>query len=243
MNRASSRIRLYVSAELSEGASFALDEKQAHYITQVMRLKLSDTVSVFNGKDGEWLTEITEVKKRAVLSTCVEQLKPQKAPPDIWLVFAPIKLGRIDYLVEKATELGAAELLPVRTERTIVSRINDERLGAHMIEAAEQTERLDVPMLHPLRPLGAVLAEWPKDRTLFFCDETGGGTPLKAIQSAQKKVGILIGPEGGFTPTEGDSIRSLPFTMPVCLGPRILRADTAAIAALTGIQMMLGDWA
>lgn len=243
MNIHSSLVRLLVSAELSEGAPFALDEKQAHYITHVMRLKPSESIRVFNGRNGEWRAEITEVKKRAATCICVEQLRLHTQPPDIWLVFAPIKLGRIDYLVEKATELGTAELFPVRTERTIVSRINEDRLRAHIIEAAEQTERLNVPILHPLRALENVVTDWPKDRTLFFCDETGGGVPLKAIQSAQKKVGILIGPEGGFTPKEGDFIRSLPFTTSVSLGPRILRADTAAIAALTGIQMMLGDWA
>lgn len=238
----SAPVRLFVAAELNEGASFALDEKQSHYITHVMRLKLSDAIAVFNGKDGEWLTEISEVKKKSVACTCIRQLKAQSSLPDLWLVFAPIKLGRIDYLVEKATELGAAELIPVQTERTIVSRINEDRLRAHMVEAAEQTERLDVPILHPLRALQNVLSGWPKDRTLFFCDETGGGLALKDIPNDGQKWAILIGPEGGFSQKEAEYIRSLPYAKPVSLGPRILRADTAALAALTGFQMMFGDW-
>ena len=244
-------IRLFVDLPLRAGESMTLEEKQAHYITQVMRLKAGNALLLFNGKDGEWLAEITEVKKRSTLCRIIQQMKPQHHSPDIALVFAPIKLGRIDYLVEKATELGVRELYPVKTERTIVTRLNDDRLRAHMIEAAEQTERLDVPLLHDFKPLYAALETWDASRPLFFCDESGSGASIHtyftnekntAALGLKKKYGILIGPEGGFSSTEQAYISALPFTVPLSLGPRILRADTAALAALTAVQIFLGDW-
>ena len=277
MNNAPS-IRLFVTAPLNAGAHLALDEKQAHYITQVMRLKTGNALLLFNGKDGEWLAELTEIKKRAATCHIAQQMKPQLDSPDIALLFAPVKLGRIDYLVEKATELGVRELFPVKTERTIVSRLNADRLTANMIEAAEQTERLDVPLLHPYAALYAVLEKWDATRPLFFCDESGSGSSIHSYFTSgnipspvggglgwghgghsvnqapllgeekykrddmKKKCAILIGPEGGFSSTEQAYISALPYTIPLSLGPRILRADTAALAALTGVQIFLGDW-
>lgn len=242
-------IRLHVTVPLNTGAEIVLDEKQAHYSTQVMRLKTGNALLLFNGRDGEWLAELTEIKKRAVLCHIVQQMKTQRDAPDIALLFAPVKLGRIDYLVEKATELGVRELYPVRTERTVVTRLNETRLMAHMIEAAEQTERLDVPVLHAYETLYAVLEKWDRNRPLFFCDESGSGSAIASFFTRERQASptstscaILIGPEGGFSSTEHAYISALPYAIPLSLGPRILRADTAALAALTAVQIFIGDW-
>jgi 16S rRNA (uracil1498-N3)-methyltransferase len=199
------------------------------------RLKLFDDVS------GEWLGGIVEAGKRKVIVEILGHLRDREAVPDLWLLFAPIKRGRIDWLVEKATELGVARLVPVRTDRTIVDRLNADRLRAHIVEAAEQCERTALPELASMEELGSLLLHWPSDRALLFADE-GGGAPI-ATAAGKGPTAILIGPEGGFTDEERAAIRRLSAARPVSLGPRILRADTAAIAAVSVWMASCGDWA
>lgn len=243
--------RLFVAADLAAGAAVEVSPEQGHYLRNVLRLGAGELVALFNGRDGEFLARIAELGKRRCTLAVEAQTRPQHAEPDLWLLFAPVKRARIDYLVEKAAELGVGQLLPVRTERTIVERINPERLQANAVEAAEQTERLTVPTVHPLRPLPAVLADWPPGRVLVVCDERGTAPAIvEILQSLAVEadgfpaagVAVLIGPEGGFTETELDGFGNLPFVKPVGLGPRVLRADTAALAALAVVQAVLGDW-
>lgn len=239
-------VRLYVEERLKTGAALCLVSGQAHYLGQVMRLSVGSRIGLFNGQDGEWQAVIERLSKKTATVRLEKRRRAQQALPDLWFLFAPIKRDRIDILVEKATELGVTRLLPVLTERTVVRRVNVERLRAHAIEAAEQTERLCVPELGAPAPLARVLADWPCERRLLFCDETGGGLPianaLRADPQQPEPWAVLIGPEGGFSPSELDVLRGLPFVTPASLGPRVLRADTAAIAALTCWQAMLGDW-
>jgi 16S rRNA (uracil1498-N3)-methyltransferase len=241
--------RLFVAADLAPGAALEVAPEQSHYLRNVLRLAPGAAVSLFNGRDGEFLGRLAEIGKRRCTVAVEARTRPQLAEPDLWLVFAPVKRARIDYLVEKAAELGASALLPVRTERTIVERINIERLQANAVEAAEQTERLTVPLVQPLRPLPAVLADWPDGRILIACDERGTAPPIidviqsiAAAGSPPAGIAVLIGPEGGFTETELDGLGKLPFVKSVGLGPRVLRADTAALAALAVVQAVLGDW-
>lgn len=236
--------RLYSDGPLSLGASVALDDAQAHYLRNVLRLAAGARIALFNGRDGEWWSEIEHLGKTGGAARLVEQRRKPRAEPDLWLVFAPLKRARIDYLVEKATELGVGALLPVSTERTIVERLNLDRLRAHIREAAEQTERLTLPELHPPAPLRDLLARWPADRRLLACLESGEAPPIaeRLAQEAPGKWAALVGPEGGFADSELDAIRKLPFVCPVSLGPRVLRADTAAISALSLLQAFLGDW-
>jgi 16S rRNA (uracil1498-N3)-methyltransferase len=244
MSQAYPSIRLFVEYSLHAGAQVELSKEQAHYLGNVMRAKAGQHVGLFNGKDGEWLAEIADINKKYALLLIKEQLRAYQASPDIWLVFAPIKQGRIDYMIEKATELGVSELHPVMTRRTIVSRVNEKRLSAHVIEAAEQSERLDVPALQTPKKLEALLNDWSEDRTLLYGDETGGGETISEVIKtiAKEKLAVLIGPEGGFASEELAMLRNQSFTKPVGLGPRVLRADTAAIAALSAIQALSGDW-
>jgi 16S rRNA (uracil1498-N3)-methyltransferase len=235
------KLRLYVEDALHDGVQVPAHESQAHYLLHVMRAKPGMRVALFNGRDGEWLAEIGALSKRGVILTCLRQTAPQTAVPDLWLAFAPIKKTPADYLVQKATELGVSCLLPVMTRRTIVSRINYERMTANAIEAAEQSERLSVPAVREAVPLKKLLADWPKDRILYFCDESGEAEPLAKI-ARPSPAAILTGPEGGFDDAERAMLRQLPFVMPVTLGPRILRADTAALAALAIWQSAQGDW-
>jgi 16S rRNA (uracil1498-N3)-methyltransferase len=239
------KTRLYVSADLGAGMALTLDDGQAHYLLHVLRAKSGNLVSLFNGCDGEWLAEISQVHKRGVTAICRKQTAPQAGTPDIWLIFAPVKKTPADYLVQKATELGASVLQPVFTRRTIVNRINPERMLANSVEAAEQSGRLDVPQVREAMTFDKLLAAWPQERRLLFCDE--GGDAKAMTQAARESRGgpaaILIGPEGGFDPEERAALRALPFVTPVTLGPRILRADTAALAALAIWQAVAGDWA
>ena len=240
---AGGKTRLYVTGDLGAKVAVALDEGQAHYLLHVLRAKCGNLVSLFNGRDGEWLAEITHAVKRGVTATCLKQTQPQMETPDIWLAFAPVKKTPSDYLVQKATELGASVLLPVFTRRTIVARINEERMAANAIEAAEQSGRLSVPEIRAGVGFDKLLASWPKERRLFFCDEGGDAGPLaEAARDINGPAAILTGPEGGFDPAEREALRSLPFVTPVMLGPRILRADTAALAALAIWQSVRGDW-
>ena len=240
-------IRLYVTTDLSLNAAVAPTPDQSRYLTGVMRLKQGDDLLVFNGRDGEWRVTIAEVLKRGVILKCEEQTRPQTVGPDLELIVAMVKKSRVETIVEKAAELGAARVRLAITRRTNVEKVRLDRLDAIVIEAAEQTGRLDVPLVDDPEKLDAILDAWDADpvsgRRLMFCDETGGAPAVQALQAAGAGPwAILIGPEGGFSPEERERLRSLPFTTPVSLGPRILRADTAAIAAMTLWQAAIGDW-
>ena len=236
--------RLFVTSALEPGAAVPLEEGQVHYLLHVLRAKAGDRVLVFNGRDGEWQADIAAAGKRGVVLTVRAKTAPQKDVPDLWLVFAPVKKTPSDYLVQKASELGVSKLQPVFTRRTIVARINDERLLANAMEAAEQSGRLTVPEIGAATTLEKLLAAWPRERTIFFCDEGGEALPLAeaARKAGDGPAAILTGPEGGFDPAERERLRALPFVTAVTLGPRILRADTAALAALAIWQSVKGDW-
>ncbi|MBC7986617.1 MAG: 16S rRNA (uracil(1498)-N(3))-methyltransferase [Sphingomonadaceae bacterium] len=234
--------RLFVDAELSAEAEIALDAAQANYLIRVLRLGPGDQAKLFDDRSGEWLAEIAHVGKRDAVLRVVGHLREREAVPDLWLCAAPIKRARWDWVAEKATELGVARLIPVRTARTVVDRVKDDRLRAHMIEAAEQCERTALPELAAMTSLDALLADWPETRHLFFADERGGGSFRKALAAHDGRAAILIGPEGGFTDAENAAIRALPASVPVSLGPRILRADTAAVAAVALWMAGRGDW-
>lgn len=237
------KIRLYVDVPLGKGQSLSLSKDQAHYITGVMRQKVGAKVALFNGRDGEWQAELAEAGKRRAVLICLEQSKAQKTPPDVWLYFAPIKKVRTDFIVEKAAELGAARICPVQTDFTNAERIRQDRLQAHAVEAAEQCGETYVPPVEALQKLDAVLAEWPTDRKLLFCDETLVNDATQGLVGAKdEKWAILIGPEGGFSDKEIVKLRAMDVTHPISLGPRVLRADTATVAALTLWQNTLGDW-
>ena len=244
LNEAGGLTRLFVTAGLETGAVVTLTDGQAHYLLHVLRAGAGDRVLVFNGRDGEWQAEIASASKRGVVLNVRRQTLPQTAVPDVWLVFAPVKKTPSDYLVQKATELGVAKLQPVFTRRTIVSRINADRLSANAVEAAEQSARLSVPEIGEAWALDKLLSVWPKERRLFFCDEGGDAKSLAEIARAAGRgpAAILTGPEGGFDPAEREMLRAKPFVTPVSLGPRILRADTAALAALAIWQSIAGDW-
>lgn len=237
------KVRLFVEAALGGGAHVVPDEAQAHYLLHVMRAKTGDMVLLFNGRDGEWLARVAETTKRNCTLACEKQTRTQDETPDVWLCFAPVKKTPADYIVQKATELGARALQPVFTRRTIVSRINEERMRANAIEAAEQSERLTVPEIREPVTLEKLLRSWPRERSVLFCDEGGDAQPIaKAAAKIEiSAIAILTGPEGGFDPAERDAIRSQSFVVPVTLGPRILRADTAALASLAIWQAVRGD--
>lgn len=235
--------RLFVDQPLAGGAAVRIDGGQAHYLLSVMRLKAGDPVKLFDGHSGEWLAVAESVGKRDLTLAVTEQLRGPELVPDLWLVAAPLKKGRIDWLAEKACELGVARLVLVETRRTVVDRVNLDRLRAHMIEAAEQCGRTAVPDLAAPVKLPALLRDWPADRALFFADETGGEPALAAMRAHAGPAAILIGPEGGFDPEERDAIRALPAAHGISLGPRILRADTAAAAAVSLWMAAAGDWA
>ncbi len=238
------KLRLFVQASLNEGALVPLGPDQAHYLLNVMRAAAGTPVAVFNGQDGEWLAALEQTGKKTAQLALRQQLRPQAAEPDLWLLFAPVKRARIDFITEKATELGVSALQPVWTRRTVMSRVNDDRLSAIAREAAEQCERLSVPEMRPARDLDDLLASWPQDRRLILLDEGGGGRPIaEALADLPPgPAAVLVGPEGGFAKSELDALRSLSFAVPVGLGPRILRADTAVLAALSCYQAMCGDW-
>jgi 16S rRNA (uracil1498-N3)-methyltransferase len=236
--------RLYVDAPLAPGADVTLEDGQAHYLRTVLRLEPGRQVLLFNGRDGEWLANIAELRKAGGAATALAQRRAQAPEPDLWLLFAPIKGDRVDWIAEKATELGVQRLQPVMTRHTVVARVNVERLKARAIEAAEQCERLTVPEVLEPRPLRAALEGWPSDRRLFVCAEAGPARPFAEALSGLRRAaptGLLVGPEGGFSRDELDLMRELAFVTPVGLGPRLLRADTAAIAALSLWQALAGD--
>jgi 16S rRNA (uracil1498-N3)-methyltransferase len=238
------KLRLHVDAALGIGVQVRPDEKQAHYLLHVMRAKAGDRVNLFNGRDGEWSARVMELTKRSCALECERMIAKQTESPDLWLCFAPIKRTPADYVVQKATELGVRVLQPVATRRTIVSRVNLERMRANAIEASEQSGRMSIPEIRAPLALDKLLAAWPYDRRLIFCDESGGAPPIaQALRTERDQpFALLTGPEGGFEQTERDALRSHAFVVPVALGPRILRADTAALAALAIWQSLLGDW-
>lgn len=237
-------IRLYVTHDLTADSGIVLGKDQSHYLANVMRLREGETVALFNGRDGEWSASLQKVAKAGVAIHVQGQTRPQAAEPDLWLLAAPIKKDRVDLVAEKAAELGVSRLWPVFTRRTVMSRVNSERLAAHMVEAAEQCERLTVPELAEPAALDKVLAGWDAARPLLFLDESGGGAPIAQALSTLKPgpLAVLVGPEGGFDDGERAALARLPCAVPVGLGPRILRAETAAIAALAVVQAVLGDW-
>ncbi|MDE4273601.1 16S rRNA (uracil(1498)-N(3))-methyltransferase [Phaeobacter gallaeciensis] len=259
----SAKIRLYVEHPLGAGQTIPLDRDQAHYLFGVMRQAVGAKVALFNGRDGEWLAEVAEAGKRGGVLSCLEQTRPLQMPPDLWLIFAPIKKARTDFIVEKAAEMGAARIMPVQTEFTNSERIRQDRLQAHAVEAAEQCGGTFVPEVTDLQKLSRLLDHWPQERQLMFCDEAEVGQRLFLDRvEGDARLGadgrcpayrpgevsqpgswaILIGPEGGFSEVERKRLHGMQQAHVVSLGPRILRADTAAVAAMTLWQQSLGDW-
>lgn len=238
------KLRLYVEAALGDGARVEPDTGQAHYLLHVMRARPGDRVALFNGRDGEWGASLADVSKRSCTLVCEARVAEQDVVPDVWLVFAPVKKTPADYVTQKATELGVRALVPVLTRRTIVRRINEERMRANAIEAAEQSGRRSVPEVRAPVDLDRLLADWPAERRILFCDEAGEAPPIAAALAGAPSGpwAILIGPEGGFDPAEREAIRARPFVTPAALGHRILRADTAGLAALAVWQALQGDW-
>jgi len=238
------KIRLHVEHPLAPGQTVDLSREQANYLFAVMRLGPGDEVALFNGLDGEWRAVVAQAGKRGGALQIEDQTAPQQDPPDLWLLFAPIKKARTDFIVEKAAEMGAARIIPVQTDFTNAERIRRDRLQAHAVEAAEQCGGTYVPPVEDLRRLSEVLDTWPGDRSLVFADEAlvGARRALSEQSSETSKWAILIGPEGGFSEAERARLHGLPFVTPISLGPRVLRADTAAVAALTLWQSERGDW-
>ncbi|HEU4969743.1 16S rRNA (uracil(1498)-N(3))-methyltransferase [Sphingomonas sp.] len=234
--------RLFIDQPLADGMELRIEGRQAHYLLSVMRMKAGGTVKLFDDLTGEWLGEVAATGKRDLVVRIVARLRAREDVPDLWLCAAPIKRGRIDWIAEKASELGVARLVPVSTRRAVVDKLNRDRLRAHMIEAAEQCERTALPELAEMVPLDALLRDWPADRALFFADEEGGTPILDAVRARPGPAAILIGPEGGFDPAERDAIRALSPAVSISLGPRILRAETAALAAVSVWMAAAGDW-
>jgi 16S rRNA (uracil1498-N3)-methyltransferase len=236
--------RLYVEPTLTAGTQLQLGEQQSHFLAHVLRAKAGDHLRLFNGKDGEWRAAVREVAKRSVTLIAEAQTRAQAGAPDLWLLLAPIKKTPLDYIVQKATELGVARIAPVITRRTIVDRVNIDRMRANAIEAAEQSGRLTVPEIAEPRDLAKIIDGWKAARRVMFCDEGGEAPPAVAALAKLPRASwaILTGPEGGFDPAEREMLRRLSFVVPVSLGPRIMRADTAALAAIALWQSALGDW-
>ena len=240
-------IRLFVDTDLDTGMTVTLDKDQAHYLGHVMRRSAGDHIELFNGRTDSMIAELAELGRKSARLDIKKICSTYQQSPDIWFLFAPVKRTRLDFMAQKATELGARKIQPVNTEYCQVSRVNLERLHANAVEAAEQTGRLDVPEIGPFVSLDDMLANWPSDRHLLFCDETLSGeassNPVRQLMAEPvEKAGLLIGPEGGFSSDERDRIRQMPLVRALSLGPRILRSDTAALAALSLFQAVCGDW-
>lgn len=232
--------RLFVEQPLAAGAAVELDATQANYLGNVLRLQEGDQLLIFDGASGEWLARVAEKNKRRMTLSLVEPTRPQENVPDLWLCFAPVKKGRVDWLVEKAVELGVAKLVPVITQRTIVDKLNLDRMRTHIIEAAEQCGRTALAEIVEPVKLDAFLKSREPGRTLYFADETGGDPASETFKAGPAS--ILTGPEGGFTPDEAAAIRSSSNAKAIGLGPRILRAETAALAAVAAWMSAVGDW-
>ena len=249
---ASGKARLYVEEDLAAGASLTLEKNQSHYLVNVLRMGEGEPVLLFNGRDGEWAARIAEPHKKNCVLELERQTRAQELLPDIWLLFAPVKKARLDFIAQKATEMGAAVIQPVFTQRTVVTRLKDERLQANAVEAAEQCGLVAVPEVREAEKLSNILSSWndrAPGRMILFCDENEGPGATRAALAqlaAEGKRGaplaVLIGPEGGFSPAERDLLRKRSDTLAMSLGPRIMRADTAAIAALAVVGLTLGDW-
>ena len=238
------KIRILVASRLNIGEIIALSQEQSHYLCNVMRLKTGNSILCFNAQDGEFISKIVEAhKKQTKIQILSLERKPQKSP-DIWLVFAPLKKDRTDFLIEKAVELGVSRIIPVSTRFGITDKIRTDRINLQMIEAAEQCERFDIPSLDEITKLDDLLKKWPDSRKLFFMDEARTGkNVVEAFDSLKSQAAaILIGPEGGFATEEANLLKQKTFVCPVSLGPRILRAETAATAALAVWQALNGDW-
>ena len=233
--------RLFVDRLLSENDQVDIDGGAAHYLLGVMRLKTGAPVKLFDDRSGEYLATITTVGKRDLVMTVEAKLRERERVPDLWLCQALVKKDRFDWIAEKACELGIARFVPVMTVRCVVDKVKEDRLRSQMIEAAEQCERTALPEIAPLTKLGAILKDWPVGRTLYFCDERGGAPFIDALKPGA--AAVLVGPEGGFTDDENAAIRAHPNTVAVSLGPRILRADTAAVASISIWMASNGDWA
>lgn len=236
--------RLYVEPDLAAGTQLTLSKEQSLYLAAVLRKSVGDEVVLFNGRDGAWLGRLVSDSKKSVVLELVEQIAPQTPPSGLWYGFAPLKTERLDYVIQKAVEMGAGTIQPVLTRFTQVGRLKHERLVANAIEAAEQCEVLSVPTVEAEVTLERLLDAWPTDRALILADEgEASSSPVEALSALRgRKVGLLIGPEGGFSDEERARLRALPYVVPISLGPRILRADTAAVAALAVIQAIIGDW-
>lgn len=249
---ASGKARLYVEGDLAQGLSLTLDRDQSHYLVNVLRMGADAPVLLFNGRDGEWAARIAEPHKKNCVLELTAQTRPQEPLPDIWLLFAPVKKARLDFIAQKATEMGAAVIQPVITERTVVTRLKDERLQANAVEAAEQCGLVAVPEVREAEKLGSLLAKWEETapgRRILFCDESEEPGAARGALARLAEEGwrgaplaVLIGPEGGFSPKERELLRARKDTAVLSLGPRIMRADTAAIAALAVVGLALGDW-
>jgi 16S rRNA (uracil1498-N3)-methyltransferase len=236
--------RLYVEAGLFAGARVETEPQQAHYLGNVMRLTAGARLLLFNGRDGEWLGEIASIRRNDCELTVIERTREQSGGPDIYYFFAPLKKARLDYMVQKATELGVAAIRPVITRRTIAERVKLERMQANVIEAAEQCGVLRVPEVHEPEKLESILKVWQPERSLIFADEAADhASPIEALATVPGgPAALLIGPEGGFDETERQMLRALPFVHAISLGPRVMRADTAGVAALSLMNAVLGDW-
>jgi 16S rRNA (uracil1498-N3)-methyltransferase len=239
--------RLFVEAPLAAGASVELDRGQANYLVNALRLTSGDAVLLFNGRDGEWRADLTMASRKSVVLGVVERTRPQTGPTDLHYLFAPLKHARLDYMVQKAVEMGASSLHPVLTRHSQAERVNLARMRANAIEAAEQCGILNLPEIVAPTPLEKLIAGWTPERLLVFCDEDAEvGDPVQALGRAggqrEPSVSVLIGPEGGFAAEERAALGRLPKVVRLSLGPRILRADTAAVAALALVQAVLGDW-
>ena len=235
------KVRIYLEEPLGKGQSVTLSRDHAHYLFGVMRLSVGDEIYVFDGRTGEYAATVAVAGKRSGSLFIVDKTRELDLPPDLWLIFAPIKKERTDFIVEKAAEMGVRRILPVTTDFTNSGRINRERLQSHAVEAAEQCGGTFVPTVDQLRPLSNVLAEWRGERRLFYADEALAGSTVTP-PAGNGPAAVLIGPEGGFSEPERTRLAALAFAQPVCLGPRILRADTAAVVALAMWQIFLGDW-
>lgn len=236
--------RLFVAGDLAAGAALEASKDHFHYLANVLRMGEGDAILLFNGRDGEWRTELSLPSRKRLLLTPVEQTRPQPAPSDLHYLFAPLKVGRLDYLVQKAVEMGTGVLQPVLTQHVQGRIASLERLEANAVEAAEQCGILSIPQVRAPTRLPDLLDTWPRERRILFCDEGHDSqNPLPALQGVEeRKLALLVGPEGGFSDEERALLRGLDFVTPIPLGPRILRADTAAVAALAVIQATIGDW-
>lgn len=237
--------RLYVADRLSDRADLTLPREASHYLASVLRMAIGEAVLIFNGQDGEWLAKITKADKKAVTLALQHQTRSQTRPPDIDYLFAPLKHARLDYIVQKAVEMGAGRIRPVITRHTQSTRVNLERMRANLIEAAEQCGILSVPELCEEAKLADILAGWDPSRKLILCDERADAKdPISVLKEIpEAPLAILIGPEGGFSTEERENLLALPYVIRLSLGPRILRADTAGVVALALVQSVCGDWA